>query len=130
MKKSFLNLGDQYMQDINLDLISTSKTQGMGEMEKIQYILDKVKEGKIVIVEEGLTPSEESTLVEQTMIGINEEFTGIEIESYKEKPNTSSSVLSKLLSSFTTKTTPKLIGPADKVESIYKDTEHLKTRIQ
>ena len=129
MKKLFLNSGDQYMQDINLDLISTSKTQSMGEMEKIQYILDKIKEGKIVIVEEGLTPEEESTLVEQTMIGINEDFTGIEIESYKE-PEQPSSVLSKLLSSFTTKTTPKLIGPAGKVESIYKDTEHLKTRIQ
>ena len=129
MKTLLLNSGDT-MQDINLDLISQSKTNSMGKMEKIQYILDKVKDGKIVIVEAGLTPEEESTLIEQTMMGINEEFTGIEIESYVE-PEQKSSLLSKMFSSFDSKNmTPKLIGPADKVESVYKDTEHLKTRIQ
>lgn len=129
MRRLWLNLGDKNMQDINLELINSSKTDGMGKMEKIRYILDKVKDGKIVVVEGGLTPEEESTLIEQTMMGINEDFTGIEIESYIE-PEQSNSMLSKLFSSFTSKRIPKLIGPADKVESVYKDTEHLKTRIQ
>lgn len=117
------------MKDINLELISGSKTESMGKMEKIQYILDKVKDGKIVVVENGLTPEEESTLIEQTMMGIDEEFTGIEIESYVE-PERSTSLFAKLTEKFTSVKTPKIIGPAEKVESVYKDTEHLKTRIK
>lgn len=116
--------------EINLKLINTKKTVNMRPSEKIQFILTEVKEGNVIVLEEGLTPEEESDLIEQTMIHINTEFTGIEIESYTQA-DTIDSPLERFISKLTgsVQTTPQIIGPADKVKTISKDTEHLKTKI-
>ena len=69
-----------------MDLISGEKLEKMTSMEKIRLILDKVKKGKIVVLESGLTPAEEVRLIEMTMTEIRvDEFSGIEIESYPSK---------------------------------------------
>ena len=41
-----------------MDLISQEKLEHMTSMEKIRLILDKVKTGRIVVLESGLTPDE------------------------------------------------------------------------
>jgi hypothetical protein len=46
------------MKGIQLDLISEDKLDGMTSMEKVRLILDEVRNGKILVLEKGLTPSE------------------------------------------------------------------------
>lgn len=56
---------------VQIDLISGERMEGMASMEKIRMILDGVHDGNIVILEEGLTPDEESRLIEVTMAEIS-----------------------------------------------------------
>jgi hypothetical protein len=101
---------------IGLDLISADRISSMTRMEKIRLILDTVQMGNIIVLERGLTPKEEATLIEATMNEISSEFTGIEIESYPYKHQGG-------LRRFFGKQKPPLtlIGPADKLKMIKKD---------
>jgi hypothetical protein len=93
----------------------------MASMEKIRMILDGVHEGNIVILEEGLTPEEESRLIEVTMTEISpDEFNGIEIETYPRSQANNSSLLGRLMGQ---EQTSKLtvIGPANQIETLHKD---------
>ena len=58
------------MREVHMDLISGEKLERMTSMEKIRLILDKVKKGKIVVLENGLTSDEEVRLIEMTMTEI------------------------------------------------------------
>ena len=63
----------------------------MTTMEKIRLILDDVMEGNIVVLEKGLTPDEQSRLIEVTMLEITPDgFSGIEMETYSAKDTGSS----------------------------------------
>lgn len=100
---------------IQVNLVSKEKLKKMSPMEKIRMILENVKEGKVVVLESGLTPEEEAKLIELTMLEIDHEnFVGIEVESYPYKEG----FLSKLLGKKTGRLT--LIGPANKVKTISK----------
>jgi len=80
---------------MEVNLISKEKLSKMGSMEKIRMILDSVKEGKIVVLETGLTPEEEAMLIEVTMLEIDHEnCVRIELESYPQKEK---SFLSRIL---------------------------------
>ena len=48
---------------VRIDMISGARMEGLTGMEKIRLILDGVREGNIVILEEGLSPDEESKLI-------------------------------------------------------------------
>ena len=58
---------------VQIDLVSGQRMEGLASMEKIRIILDGVHDGNIVILEEGLTPEEESRLIEVTMTEIDPE---------------------------------------------------------
>lgn len=106
---------------VQIDLISSERMSGKTSMEKIRDILDGVHEGNIVILEEGLTPDEESRLIEVTMTEINPEgFTGIEIESFPRSEATNGSLLERLMGRERTSTLT-VIGPADQIQSLHKD---------
>ena len=60
---------------------------GLSVEKRINAILDKVKEGHIVVIDQALNADEEAKLVTATMHGIKEEFTGIEFCTL-EKSNT------------------------------------------
>ena len=93
----------------------------MTSMDKIHCILDGVREGKVVILESGLSPDEESKLIEVTMSEISPDgFSGIEIESYP-KENTATGILDRLLGADASKMT--VIGPANQIETLHKDSE-------
>jgi hypothetical protein len=95
--------------------------QGLASMEKIRMILDGVRDGNIVILEQGLSPDEESKLIEVTMSEINpEDFNGIEIETYPRSQTDDSSFLDRLMGR---ESTSKLtvIGPANQIETLHKD---------
>jgi hypothetical protein len=106
---------------VQIDLISAARMSGKTSMEKIRMILDSVREGKIVVLEAGLTPDEESKLIEVTMTEINpDDFTGIEIESFPQSEATNTSLLGRLMGrEETSKLT--VIGPANQIQSLHKD---------
>lgn len=107
---------------IQLDFISEDRLEQMTPMEKIRLILDEVRSSKILVLERGLTPDEEAKLIELTMAEISpDEFSGIEIESYPTKQNTS--LLGKILGKNTTRTRLTVIGPADQLKTIKKNQD-------
>jgi len=106
---------------VQIDLISGERMEGMASMEKIRMILDGVHEGNIVILEEGLSPEEESRLIEVTMTEISpDEFTGLEIETYPKSGGASSGLLNRLMGNDEAKKLT-VIGPADQIETLHKD---------
>jgi hypothetical protein len=113
--------GEEPDDGVQLDMISAGRMDEMTSMEKIHFILDGVRDGKVVILESGLSPDEESKLIEVTMSEISPDgFSGIEIESYpKEKPATG--ILDRLLGADESKMT--VIGPANQIETLHKDSE-------
>ncbi|AHG05067.1 hypothetical protein HALDL1_16830 [Halobacterium sp. DL1] len=106
---------------VQIDLISGQRMSGKTSMEKIRMILDGVRDGKIVVLETGLTPDEESKLIEVTMSEINpDDFTGIEIESFPQSDTGDTTLLGRLMGK---ESTSKLtvIGPANQIQSLHKD---------
>ncbi|AWB26593.1 DUF2073 domain-containing protein [Halococcoides cellulosivorans] len=106
---------------VRIDLVSADRMAGLTTMEKIRTILDGVRDGKIVILESGLSPEEESRLIEVTMTEITpDEFTGLEIETYPRSETRDRSFLDRLMGR---ESTSKLtvIGPANQIETLHKD---------
>jgi hypothetical protein len=113
---------------VQIDLISGERMDGLASMEKIRLILDGVHDGNIVILEEGLSPEEESKLIEVTMSEINpDEFEGIEIETYP-KPSSSGGLFSRLLGNDSPKKLT-VIGPANRIETLHKDETLIQTLV-
>jgi hypothetical protein len=115
------------MQEVQMDLISGEKLEKMTSMEKIRLILDKVKTGRIVVLESGLSPDEEVRLIEMTMTEIRvDEFSGIEIESYPTKRG--GSFFGKILGK-SDKGRMTVIGPANQLRTIEKDQYQISTKV-
>jgi hypothetical protein len=106
---------------VQIDLVSGDRMEEMTTMEKVRMILDGVHDGKIVILEDGLSPDEESKLIEVTMAEITpDEFSGIEIETYPSSDSGDSSLLGRLMG----RPEPRkltVIGPANRIETLHKD---------
>jgi hypothetical protein len=106
---------------VQIDLISGARMEDLTGMEKIRLILDGVREGNIVVLEEGLSPDEESKLIEVTMTEISpDEFNGIEIETYPQSGGSKRGLIDRLIG---TQSPKKLtvIGPANQIETLHKD---------
>jgi hypothetical protein len=115
------------MREVQMDLISGEKLENMTSMEKIRLILDKVKTGRIVVLENGLTPDEEVRLIEMTMTEIRvDEFSGIEIESYPSRKE--GSFFDKLFGR-AVKGRMTVIGPANQLRTIEKDKYQIITKV-
>ncbi len=111
-----------FMKGIQMDLISEDKLDGMTSMEKVRLILDEVRNGKILVLEKGLTPNEQTKLIELTMTEISpDDFSGIEIESYPVKQ--SDTFLNKLFGKTSLKTRLTVIGSASQLKTIKKDRD-------
>lgn len=120
-------MGD-IMIGVQMDLISEEKLSEMTAMEKIRLILDEVKDGKILVLEKGLTPSEEAKLIEMTMTEITpDEFSGIEIESYPSKQNPN--FFEKLFKKPMIRTRLTVIGPANQLKTLKKDRDFISTLV-
>ena len=110
---------------VQIDLISEERMAGKTTMEKIRLILDGVREGNIVILEEGLSPDEESKLIEVTMTEISpDEFNGIEIETYPRSETADASFLDRLMGRESTKKLT-VIGPANQIKTLHKDEDFI-----
>ena len=114
------------IQGVQIDLISADRLEKMTTMEKIRLILDDVIEGNIVVLEKGLTPDEQSRLIEITMLEITPDgFSGIEMETYSPKDTGSSGggLFGRLLGKKGPGTRMTVIGPANQMKTIKKDKD-------
>lgn len=106
---------------VRIDLISGARMDGLTSMEKIRLILDGVRDGNIVILEEGLSPDEESKLIEVTMTEISpDDFSGIEIETYPRSEAGDQTLLDRIMGRESTKKLT-VIGPANQLKTLHKD---------
>jgi uncharacterized protein len=107
---------------VQIDLISGERMDRLASTEKIRMILDGVHDGNIVILEEGLSPDEESKLIEMTMAEISPDgFNGIEIETYPKSETRDSSLLGRIMGSNESAAKLTVIGPANQIETLHKD---------
>lgn len=111
------------MQGVRIDMISEERLSKMASMEKIRLILDRAREGTIVILESGLTPEEQSALIEMTMQEILPDgFSGIEIETYPSRRK-SGGMFSRFIKSDPASSRMTVIGPANQLRMIRKDPD-------
>ena len=113
---------------VQIDLISAERMENLRTMEKIRLILDGVHDDNIVILESGLTPDEESKLIEVTMSEISPDgFTGIEIETYPSGGG-DAGFLGRIMGK---KDVSKLtvIGPANRIKTLHKDENFISTLV-
>ncbi len=112
--------------DIAFNLISRQKINGLTSEEKLNFIIKEVKNGKILVLEQGLTPIEQTNLIERTMKEIEQDtFIGVEMEGYGEDTPT---FLQKLFG-MSKRPRMTLIGPANLLKMIKKDSDMIQTKI-
>ncbi len=110
---------------LEMDFISMKTLEGKSSDEKIESILENVKEGHLVVLDGALTHDEEAKLVTITMEGIHEDFTGIEFCSLPKSEGKLYSTLVKFLEFVTRKKYSKpgltLVGPSKIIRKIKRD---------
>jgi hypothetical protein len=111
---------------ITFNLISRQKLEQFSSSEKLKYILNEVKEGRILVLEHGLTATEQTQLIEHTMKEINHDtFIGIEIGGYEnEKVGFFQRVFGVVK-----KPRMTVIGPAHLLKMVHKDNDMIETTI-
>ena len=111
---------------ISVNLISRQKLEELSSNEKLDFILKEVQKGKVLVLEQGLTPIEQTSLIDHTMREIEQDtFIGIEMEGYNEdKPTFLQKFLGKMK-----KPRMTVIGPADLLKTIRKDNNMIQTKI-
>lgn len=66
------------MDGIPIEFIAQDRLQDKDFQEKLDLILDEVKENKILVLEEALSPDEERRLIQAALEQADEDFPGIE----------------------------------------------------
>jgi hypothetical protein len=113
--------------NISVNLVSRQKLETFPSSEKkLSFILDEIQRGKILILEHGLTSFEKTELIKRTMQEIEHDtFIGIEMEGYGEEK---SSFFQKIFGVIN-KPRMTVIGPADLLKTIKKDSNVIQTQI-
>lgn len=104
---------------ISIDLISTEKLEELGK-DKIRFILDHVKTGKVLVLEKGLTATEELDLIRITMSEIDQDsFIGVETPGFT--GNVSRRTFIQRLFGRAPPPRMMVVGPAHLLKTIKKD---------
>ena len=122
-----LNAGITRMEGIPINLISKESLEALPSTERVDFVLREVKEGKVLILEMGLSALEEAVLIKKTMKEIDHKtFIGIEFQSYSKSDT--GTWLDRLLKR---KSAPRMavIGPASLLKTIYKDGNVIQTML-
>jgi hypothetical protein len=110
--------------EIQLDFISSESLASKASVEKVAFILERIKNNIIVVLEEGLNPQEETELIEATMREIDaKDFHGIEFYRLDHRART----LRDRLASYIAGKRPGLtiVGPTRMVEAIKKEPNYI-----
>lgn len=68
---------------LKMDFVSSATLDSKTGKKRINFILNKVKDGSILVVNGVLTPDEEMDLIKETMRRVDDGFPGIEVCSMK-----------------------------------------------
>ncbi|MEE8168070.1 MAG: DUF2073 domain-containing protein [Candidatus Hydrothermarchaeales archaeon] len=110
--------------EIRLDFISADTLSEKGTIEKIDFILHRIKENVIVVLEEGLDPTEETELIEATMREIDtKNFHGIEFYRMDHKSERIRDKIADYISGRRSGLT--IVGPTRMVEAIKKEENYI-----
>ncbi len=104
------------MAEIQIEFLSSQVLSGKQPKQKLDAILDLVKKGKIVVLEEPLSATEEAELISVTMSRIGSKFPGIEISRLGESPDGIRAAAIKLLGGKSAGLT--IVGPSSLVRQI------------
>lgn len=108
------------MNGLKMDFLSADALVSQTSMEKVSMIVDRVKRGDLVVMEGGLSPSEEAELIETTMREIDiENFVGIDIYTLEKDKRSFLGFSKKKIVGIT------IIGPANVVKSVKKKENFL-----
>jgi len=70
---------------LKMDFVSSANLNGKSEEKKINFILKKVKDGSILVMDGVMKPEEEMNLIKETMRRVDNGFPGIEVCSLKKE---------------------------------------------
>ncbi|MFH8086365.1 MAG: DUF2073 domain-containing protein [Candidatus Aenigmatarchaeota archaeon] len=70
---------------LKIDFVSSATLDGKPKKERINFILNKVKDGSILVMDGVMSPDEELDLIRETMRRVDDGFPGIEVCSLKRK---------------------------------------------
>jgi len=112
------------MADIEIEFISSDVLKSRFLDERLKYILERVKEDKILVIEESMSPQEEAALIEETMKQVNKKFQGIEVSTLREK--TEEGLREKIIRALGGSTGGiTIIGPSKLVKRIKKEPQQI-----
>jgi len=97
------------------------------QMNVIEYILDNMKEDKILVIDTLLSPDEEKKLIEETMREVTDRFSGIEISTLSKGDGTWREKIAEMLG---IKTGFTVIGPSKLIKSLKRDPTSIKLLAQ
>jgi hypothetical protein len=110
--------------EIELEFVSSDVLAGKNEDERINFILERIRKSKILVLEESLSATEEARLIEETMREVSDKFPGIEVSNLKEK---SEGGLRERLIRFLGGSTGgmTIIGPSKLIKKIKKEPQRI-----
>lgn len=110
--------------EVQLDFVSSESLASKGSMEKVTFILERIKKDIIVVLEEGLSPTEETELIEATMREIDaENFHGIEFYRLDHKARNLRDRIASYIAGKRIGLT--IVGPTRMVEAIKKEPNYI-----
>ena len=116
------------MTGIQINLISREKLAAMSPEQRVRFIVDEIKAGKVLVLERGLTAKEELELIRVTMAEIDHKsFIGVETPGFSIDLK-KRGFMNRL---FGSAPPPRMmvVGPAQMLQTIKKDGEMVQTMI-
>ena len=111
---------------IKIEFISKEKLRNKDFDEKLDLILNKVKEDSILVLEEALTPEEKKELITRSVESITEEFPGIEFSGLEDRSDFFERLLNNLSKRFLGKERRRgitIIGNSNVMEKIAEEKD-------
>ncbi len=108
------------MNSLKMDFLSSDALISRSSMEKVSMIVERVKNGDLVVIEGGLSPEEEAELIETTMREIDiENFVGIDIYTLEKDKVSLFGLSKKKIVGLT------IIGPANIMKTVKKKSNFI-----
>ncbi len=107
---------------VKIEFLSKLRLQEKAFAEKLDMIMDGVKEENILVLEEALSPKEKAQLIEKSMEECDEEFPGIEFSGFDSHDNW----LEKIIGRITGKPNKNgllIVGSSDIMEKVEEDKD-------
>lgn len=111
------------MMNPRIDIIPKWVINGLTTQDKIRFIVGKVKQNVILVLEDVLRPEEQADLIRETMLEIDyETFSGIELLTFNKNPSSKGFIRWKNKPNGDSKIT--IVAPADSV-NILRETSSI-----